>query len=104
MCPRRLHLCKRNVSGRTEKQLKAENKMYPAKHCNQIFPPSHSTLRGIQKRRNRTFETSLLYSSVQARRHEGAFRGRANQMTACVPQARTVLRKEEQARGYWSTN
>ena len=28
-------------------------------HCDQIFPPSHSPLRGIQKRKNRTFETSL---------------------------------------------
>ena len=44
---------------RTEKQLKAENKMYPAKHCDQIFPPSHSPLRGIQKKKNQTFETSL---------------------------------------------
>ena len=59
MCPRGLHLSKQKVSGRTEKQLKAENKMYPAKHCDQIFPPNHSLLRGIQKRKNRTFETSL---------------------------------------------
>ena len=29
----------------------AKNKMYLAKNCDQIFPPSHLPLRGIQKRR-----------------------------------------------------
>ena len=51
-------------------------------------------------------------STTQARRHGGAFRGRASpQMTACAPQtkivppqAMAVPRRNSQARGHWSAN
>ena len=44
--------------------------MYPAKLCDQIFPPSHSPFKRNSKKEERP--------SVQAWHHEGAFRGRAS--------------------------